>query len=242
MSYCVNCGVKLQESLTSCPLCHTPVINPNEFRAKEPFGQTNPKGISNFSEVRGEVELAKYKDMGIWLTIVFFSTALSCLILNLTTFQAVAWSPPVIGACLLLWIFFCPRMLNTSFPWSLSLVLDGIGIIGYEYTISRFTSNDRWFYELALPITVLGGLLVMIFILLYRFVSRSVLATALYFFIEVAFLSVAIELLVDHFVHKPLRPGWSAIVFSVCSVIAVALITILSVAGLRNTVRKRLHF
>ena len=27
MSYCVNCGVKLDPSLERCPLCNTPVIN-----------------------------------------------------------------------------------------------------------------------------------------------------------------------------------------------------------------------
>ena len=30
MSYCVNCGVELERSQKSCPLCSTPVINPND--------------------------------------------------------------------------------------------------------------------------------------------------------------------------------------------------------------------
>ena len=30
MSYCVNCGVKLAKSEKKCPLCNTPVINPNK--------------------------------------------------------------------------------------------------------------------------------------------------------------------------------------------------------------------
>ena len=30
MSYCVNCGVRLDASLKKCPLCNTPVIHPNE--------------------------------------------------------------------------------------------------------------------------------------------------------------------------------------------------------------------
>ena len=29
MSYCVNCGVELDNSTLKCPLCDTPVINPN---------------------------------------------------------------------------------------------------------------------------------------------------------------------------------------------------------------------
>ena len=36
MSYCVNCGVELTESANSCPLCDTPVINPNILNAKRP--------------------------------------------------------------------------------------------------------------------------------------------------------------------------------------------------------------
>ena len=32
MSYCVNCGVKLEETLNKCPLCNTPIINPNELK------------------------------------------------------------------------------------------------------------------------------------------------------------------------------------------------------------------
>ena len=40
MSYCVNCGVELDASLEVCPLCNTPVLNPNEIerpQLKTPF-------------------------------------------------------------------------------------------------------------------------------------------------------------------------------------------------------------
>ena len=30
MSYCVNCGVELDATASFCPLCHTPVVNPNQ--------------------------------------------------------------------------------------------------------------------------------------------------------------------------------------------------------------------
>jgi hypothetical protein len=32
MSYCVECGVKLAEYEKECPLCTTPVYNPNEIK------------------------------------------------------------------------------------------------------------------------------------------------------------------------------------------------------------------
>ena len=30
MSYCVNCGVELDKTCSKCPLCNTPVYNPNQ--------------------------------------------------------------------------------------------------------------------------------------------------------------------------------------------------------------------
>ena len=35
MSYCVNCGVELHAGVKHCPLCGTPVYNPNELRRDE---------------------------------------------------------------------------------------------------------------------------------------------------------------------------------------------------------------
>ena len=34
MSYCVHCGVKLADGAASCPLCGTPVLDPNRATAK----------------------------------------------------------------------------------------------------------------------------------------------------------------------------------------------------------------
>lgn len=237
MSYCVNCGVKLDSSLQTCPLCHTPVINPND-----PHTRIVDCAYPPFSDKKGEVELARRKDAGIWLTAVLFASSLTCLILNLTTFQSMRWSWPVIGSCILLWIFLCPKMLYTKLPWSLCLTVDAVCIIGYQYFLSTLTTDSFWFYELALPITLMIIALIIIYILLCRLVSRSALATILYFFVEIGFLNVGIEMLIDRFTGLDPKPGWSAIVFSVCTVISVALLALMSLAGLRNAVKKRLHF
>ena len=53
MSYCVNCGVKLDDALIKCPLCNTPVINPKELKKMGP--------ISPFPIERGETEKVKSK-------------------------------------------------------------------------------------------------------------------------------------------------------------------------------------
>lgn len=237
MSYCVQCGVKLEQSLKKCPLCQTPVINPNELIA-----QALPDGSSPFSTVKGEVEPMKKHDIGLWLTLVFGSTALACGILNLFVFDHNYWSIPVIGACIIMWLFFCPRMFLPQIPIVLNLSVSAISVIFYQLAITLMTENDRWFYEIALPITLILMGLVTLSGVCYKFVASSLIATVLYFFIDAGIFSVAVECFVDKFLHQEIQIFWSAIVFSVCAVISVALIAILSMKRLRETVRKRLHF
>ena len=67
MSYCVNCGVKLDDALNKCPLCNTPVINPKELKKKE--------AVSPFPTKHGETEKVRTKDI-IILTSVFLATTI----------------------------------------------------------------------------------------------------------------------------------------------------------------------
>ena len=237
MSYCVQCGVKLEQSLKSCPLCHTPVINPNELNTSN-----LSDGIGPFATEKGEVEPMKKHDIGLWLTLVFGSTAIACGILNLFVFNHSYWSIPAIGACIILWLFFCPRMFFPQIPIILNLSVSAISIIFYQLAITLMTENDRWFFEIALPITLFLMGLVALSGICYKYVAKSLLATVLYFFMDVGILSVVIEYRVDIFLGQGFHIFWSAIVFSVCAVISVALIAILSMKRLRETVRKRLHF
>lgn len=237
MSYCVQCGVKLEQSLKSCPLCHTAVINPNELNTSN-----LSDGIGPFATEKGEVEPMKKHDIGLWLTLVFGSTAIACGILNLFVFDHSYWSIPAIGACIILWLFFCPRMFFPQIPITLNLSVSAISIIFYQLAITLMTENDRWFFEIALPITLVLMGLVALSGICYKYVAKSLLATVLYFFMDVGILSVVIEYHVDIFLGQGFHVFWSAIVFSVCAVISVALIAILSMKRLRETVRKRLHF
>ena len=103
MSYCVNCGVELDPSLKSCPLCHTPVINPSQL-------QTAP-APSPYSLKKGQVDVVKKKDLALLLVIVLGATALSCLLLNLFVFVDVPWSLFIIGACLLLFVIILASLI-----------------------------------------------------------------------------------------------------------------------------------
>lgn len=234
MSYCVNCGVELEASLESCPLCHTPVVNPNELQ--------KIKNASPYPKERGQVDVVKRKDLGLLSSIVLGATSLSCLLLNIFVFSEGLWSLFIIGACLLLFVLIIPAVIYTKLPIYISLLLDGAAVGIYLYMITFNTPNDHWFTGLALPIVALATILVEIFALLVRSFPVSIITTTLYFFAEAAVLCVGIELLIEHYFQAPLRLVWSAVVLTVCGVIVILLITVLSRRRLRDAVRRRLHF
>lgn len=234
MSYCVNCGVKLDPSLDRCPLCNTPVINPNEV------SHTHP--VPPFPRGKGQVEVVKSKDLAILLSVSLTATAAVCGLLNLFVFSSSPWSLYVIGACLLLWVIFIPAVIYTRMPIYVSLFFDGLAAGLYEYLISFNTADNGWFFRLALPLTALVTAEAILFAFLIRRVSSAFLMTGLYFFVEVGILCAGIELFIRNYLFLPPGLSWAALVLAVCAVIVIALLTILSRSRLRNAVRRRLHF
>ena len=234
MSYCVNCGVKLESSLKTCPLCNTPVINPTH---PEPEAESGPYPVS-----RGQVEVVKRKDLGILLSIVLSATSITCLLLNLLVFQGAFWSVLVIGICICLFFFAFPAVIYTKTPIYLSFLADGVAVGIYLYLITYLTASSEWFWQLALPIVFTVTLLIELFTFLARRFTFDILSGSLYLFVEVPILCVTLELLIRCFLQHPLHITWSAVVLTVCAIIDIALITIISKKRLRNEVRRRLHF
>ena len=118
MSYCVNCGVKLEANLKCCPLCNTPVFNPNELNIPKP----NPP----FPVEKGHVEPVKNNDVLILYTLVLAALAISCGLLNLFVYNSTAWSIYIIGSCILLWVLAIPALLYTRLSVYAALLFDGI--------------------------------------------------------------------------------------------------------------------
>ena len=234
MSYCVNCGVKLEESITRCPLCNTPVVNPTELKS---FDAAPP-----FPERRGQVDVVKRKDFAILLSVVLVSTGLSCGLLNAFVFKGNLWSLLIVGICAIIWVFAIPAVIYTKLPLYVSLLFDGVIVGAYLGIIAYLTPDDRWLFALGLPITLQITILIEVFALLLRTFPVSILSTALYLFAEIAVLCVSIEMLIEHYMSRSIRLSWSAVVLTACSIIVIALITLLSKQRFRDAVRRRLHF
>ncbi len=234
MSYCVNCGVELDSSLKACPLCTTKVINPNEI--------ANMQTQSPFPKEKEKVEAVMRKDVGMLVSIILIATAVTCGCLNYFVFNNSRWSFVVIGACILLWVILFPVIIYEKLHIHLAILLDGITVIGYLYMFTLLTKTNDWFYGLGIPLVVFLTLLLQIYIACVRKLPSSILTNALYAITAIGILCVGIELLVDWYLYEKIIFRWSAIVATVCFIIDIAIITLLSMRRFRNAIRRRFHF
>ena len=234
MSYCVNCGVELDGSAKTCPLCSTPVINPNELQKrvkKTPFPQE-----------KGQVETVNKKDMGILLTVVVLATAFTCGLLNVFVFPGSRWSLAVIGVCVILWVIMIPVVIYTRQPIYVSLLFDGLAVVVYLFMLTFMIKENAWFWGLGLPIVLLITALAEILTFCIRKLPRSFLTVSLYIITHIGLMCMGIEILIDRYLKDEISLSWSAVVLTVCAIVDIAIITLLSRRRLRNAVRRRLHF
>lgn len=234
MSYCVNCGVRLDSSLKVCPLCQTPVLNPGD-------AQFNYHAASPYPEQKGKIEPVTRKDLIILSSVSLAAIAICCGLLNFLLFKRVLWSIPVIGLCIMVWIFLLPVTLLPNLSKYLIVFLDSFALGIYIYMIAYLTPVNTWYFKVALPLTILCFALLELLVLLIKHTPFNFFAGLLYFTISTALVCVSIELLLDNILGKTFSLSWSAVVLTVCIILAAILISVLSLRRIRNMLQKRFH-
>ena len=232
MSYCVNCGVELDPTASRCPLCGTPVVNPNA-----PVDRESP---TPFPMGRMEVEPVDRRSVGILLTGMLASLAVCCGILNVVAFfQQVPWSWFVAGAAGLIWVWSALPLL-VPMPLPVCMLADLAGIAGFLALVAWKTQGWYWYKELALPIVALTGLLggSLAHCLIRR---HSRLTTLLIFLVVIGVYLVGLEILIDLFKDGVYTPGWSLIVAAVILVVGAVFLTVRLRPRLREEFRRRFH-
>ena len=233
MSYCVNCGVELDPTARACPLCQTPVLNPNR-----PADTELPPP---FPSRREEVQPVSKKELALLLSILMASVSVCCGVLNLFFLRADRpWSLYVIGAAIMFWIWLVPPLLVRGLPLWLRLGLDTCAVGAYVYLISIDLHGHAWFMGLALPIILTGGA-VMVALGFLLSTGRSILTSVTLVIGAVGLFLVGVELFVDRWLHGCYDPGWSIVVAAVCAGLIVPLVVIRRRPALRDEVRRRFH-
>ena len=234
MSYCVNCGVELDETAKTCPLCNTPVINPKAIK--------NNKAIPPFPKEKDQVEEIQRADFGWLVSMVCLATAVTCGVLNWLAFNHNQWSLAVIGACVVLWVMLVPAVIYHRWPPYVYLLMDGAAVVLYLYLIARMIGKYRWFTDLGIPLVIVTVVVLEALTLAFRKLPRGILTRGLYLFTALGIMCVGYEIVIDRFRDKPIGLSWSAVVLVICIIVVIAIITTLSRRRLRNELRRRLHF
>ena len=220
MSYCVNCGVELDATARACPLCHTPVQNPNQ-----PVDAELPPP---FPSRRKEVHPTSKKELPLLISALFASVAVR------------PWSLYVVGAAVMLWLWMVPPLLLRGMPLWVRLLLDSCAVGVYVYLISIDLHGQRWFLGLALPIILTGGAIVTALgLILSR--GRSILSSVTLIIGAVGLFVVGIELFVDRWMGGSYEPGWSIVVATVCIALIIPLLVVRHRPALRDEARRRFH-
>ena len=144
--YCIECGVKLADAETKCPLCNTAVCHPDYMNRSEktlyPRGKM-PRRASKSKALNGAV------------IILFLIPLFVCFVADLQLDGRLEWSGYVAGALLLSYVLFAlPLWFQKPNP-VIFVPCDFVSVALYLLYINLET-DGAWFLSFALP--VIGGL------------------------------------------------------------------------------------
>lgn len=232
MSYCVHCGVELDKTARSCPLCHTPVLDPGCPPAEGPTPfPTRPATVAPVSKW----------ELALLLTVLFLSVSLCCGLLNLVLNRERFWSLYIIGACIMLWIWTVVPLLLRRMPLALRLLLDVLAVALYVYFMALDLQGMQWYFGLALPILLLAGAVLLFLGIVLREGRRSILSSIILIIVSTGAFLAGVEFLIDRWLYQAYQPGWSLVVAAVCAALAIPLTVVRHTPALREEVRRRFH-
>jgi len=217
MSYCVNCGVKLNNNVSHCPLCSVEIINP-----ADPFNQTSHK---KHPQQRRTAENSFDKNLWIKLvSIILAAPALVSITINGVFGNALTWSLYVAGSLGIAWVWLISPFLyqrNIARRW---IVIDAIALLGFLYLIEYLSASHGWFFPLALPIISFFTVLLLTLVILIRKKVLRELHIAASLFTAAGLFCVFLNGLINFYKFQNFLLDWSLLILIPC--IAFALISV----------------
>ncbi|MBR0138361.1 MAG: hypothetical protein IJM15_08110 [Erysipelotrichaceae bacterium] len=160
MSYCVQCGVRLASYEKVCPLCGTPVVNPNPEEKKDKPRFVDKIDISN-------ININHHFITNVITTILIVPIIITAAI-DLLLNHKLSWSLLVAGAEVVFWFF-------VLFPWKYSFkhtwiygVVDTAVVALYVLLIALMTNGMNWYLKIALPLLFMSCVFIVIGIIVFN--------------------------------------------------------------------------
>ena len=177
MSYCVNCGVELDESAKKCVLCNTPVYNP---RSEAPVSSETP-----FSQTAIIPEKVREKFIALVITFVILIPNIVCMLINLFFEPERLWFIYLASSSFLCWVLFVlPFLANIKRPYLL-WAFDTLAVALYVFVFHASNlGGEKWYFGIALPFIAICALCILYFIRWIRMRKRHWTSKVLHIFID----------------------------------------------------------
>lgn len=236
MSYCVNCGVELENSAKKCALCETPVINPN-LPAEE-------RGEPAFSKEVFEVpERKKKKFFALLATTIIAIPQIVCFLINLFVYKESWWSLHVVGVGCLFWVIFILPFFLRKMRAYLMWAFDTVAVTVYTFVLFRLTSIGA-FIDLkgALLSIFLHSVLVLAYLLWVRARKRHWVLKTLFIVCCIAISSIAMGSILTFLCGIEIALPVGIIIFASLAAIIAFLSYCYSSKTIRRWLSKRFFF
>ncbi len=157
MSYCVNCGVELDNSAKKCALCDTPVYHPLKTIEKETF--------TPFADEAVVPQNMKRKFFALIVTYILLIPNIVCLFINIFTSPETLWFIFMGSSSLLFWVVFVFPFLAKKLHPYLMWAFDTAAVAFYVWVFySQNFGGGDWYFSIALPIVLIVSACVLAFI------------------------------------------------------------------------------
>ncbi len=227
--YCVKCGVKLAEGTTFCPLCRTPVWNPEETERTTTYPDDLPR---------------QYRESGmpaaIAMTVFCVIAAAVVLTVCFAEYGRLHWGGyAVFGLALFYIVAVLPGWFRHP-KGEVFVPVDHAAAALYVLYICLRTGG-HWFVSFALPVIGIGCLLSTAMVCLLKYVKRGRLFIFGGFFLLLGGFTVLVEFF-EHISFGTEMFLWS--LYSLLGFGAVGAFLLLAgmVKPLRNALEKRFFF
>ena len=234
MSYCVNCGVELDNSIKKCPLCDTTVINPNII--------DNENSAPAFPERIHIPATSKNKYAAIIFSVLLLIPNVVCVITNLIFTPEIPWSVYVGSSSAIFWFLFVfPFIMKRKFPY-LILLIDALATAAYIFIFYYYNSSQNgWFWKLAIPLDI--GVFVCIAILNAFFSkSRTKTHSAIALFSVLTFLCAYVCLIVNLYAYNIITTYVTFIIGSSCLILLLFFIAVEKNYKLREWLSRKFFY
>lgn len=247
MAYCPKCGVEVDDTVKSCPLCQFPIPDIHAFDDEKPFKEDEtfeilkkyPQAYNIYQDYR-----LKVKNQIFFAVLIVFVSAI--VIMSMIKFFYPVSEPIlrvvlVITISLVFYVFFLFGYLR---PF---LNITGVFVttLYLSYTLARISDGQIWFVDYALPLNILVYVNVLSAYYMYK---RSKNKGHFGFFptfiiLIIAILCLGIDGVVSMNIHGTIRLSWSIIVAVGCLSVAIILriVTKSLTESTKEAIRRRLH-